>query len=531
MTPDFPILDPRGQLTPEARARLLERLKDPIWRLHHIYKIKDKAGRTIPFAPNPSQAALINSIYKHSQKLHIILKARQLGFSTLIALIFLDLAYFNEGINAAIVDQTQAAASDKLKKKVKFALENLAPELYHPPLVDNGNEIVFHNGSSIIAGKAIRGGTLQALHVSELGPIAAKDPTRSQEIITGALPAAEQGIIIIESTMDGGEGGDFYDAIDLARTTPEDQLTEKDYHFWFFPWYLDPAYTLDGPASAIPNDVHDYCDAKERELGITLSTGQRLWYAKTRAQQKLFMFREYPTTEQEAIEAPVKGAIYADLLGQIRAKGQIKDFLTDPAYPIYSVWDIGYSDDTSVWLFQLIGRDIHWLWHMSEKRLTAAEAWFKVQQTGHPITGTYLPHDAANGNAATGLSYKDALEKAGATHIRIIPRTKDIFAGINAAMGVIPRSLFHKTNCAQGLKALQAYHTEEDGSSPVHDWSSHTADAFRYGAEAISLGLIKTDTARRLVRDLDRYAIGGPPGIVDLDALRPLRSQVEPLLN
>jgi len=50
--------------------------------------------------------------------------------------------------------------------------------------------------------------------------------------------------------------------------------------------------------------------------------------------------------------------------------------------------------------------------------------------------------------------------------------------------------------------------------------SEYSADAFRYGAEAITLGLIKTDDARRLLRDLDRHAMAGPHGLVDLDALR-----------
>jgi len=500
----------------------IARCKDPVWRLHNLYRITDKSGREIDFVPTPPQAQLIDAIYKQGKKRHIILKARQLGFSTLIDLILFDAAYWTENTSAAIVDQTQAAASKKLTEKIKFAFERLPQSLRKDPIRSNDSEIAWDFGSSIIAGKGIRGGTLQWLHISEWGPIAYEDPKRSEEIKTGALPAAKEGVIIIETTFKGGKGGDFYKMITTAQETPEDQRTEHDYHFWFFPWYLDNTYTLEGPASAIPQDIHAYFDQNERDLGRTFTQGQRLWYHKTKQEQGIFMLREYPTTVEEAYAAPVEDSIYSDTISKIRAAGQIKDFLTDPAYPVYSCWDIGYGDATSVWLFQLIGRDVHWLWHLSEKNLSAAESWRLVEQTGLALAANYLPHDAANHSAITGLSYRDALQKAGATNIRIIPRTKDIFVGINAAKDILPRSLFHKTHCATGLAALEAYHIKKSTGLPEHDWSSHTADAFRYGAEAIQLGLIKTADTRRLIRDLDRHAMGAGPhgGVVDLDALR-----------
>jgi len=511
------------RLSPEAHAALAQKMKDPVWRLHHAYKITDKHGRETRFVPTAPQSQLIDAIYRQGQKRHVILKARQLGFSTLIDLILFDAAYWTKNTHAAIVDQTQADASAKLKTKIRFAFDRLPPEFQNQPTISSGSEIAWDFGSSITAGKAIRGGTFQYLHVSELGAIAYEDSKRADEIITGALPAAEQGIIVIEATFKGGKGGRFYELIKRAQETPAEERTEHDYRFWFFPWYLDKSYTLEGPESAVPREVNDYLDEKEQELGITFTAGQRLWYAKTKAQQGIFMLREYPTTVDEAYAAPVEDSIYSDTISKIRANGQIRDFLTDPAYPVYSAWDIGFSDATSVWLFQLIGRDVHWLHHLSGNNLSAAESWRLVEATGIPISANYLPHDAANHSAITGLSYKQALENAGATNLRIIPRTKDIFVGINAAKDILPRSLFHKTHCANGIAALESYHIKKSTGLPEHDWSSHTADAFRYGAEAIALGLIKTATGRRLVHDLDRYQLGtaaGPRGAIDLDALR-----------
>jgi len=502
-------------LTPLTQGEIdayLTRCKDPIFRLHNLYRITDKHGKEIPFRPTPPQAQLIDAIYRNGQKRHIILKARQMGFSTLIDLILFDAAYWNKGTNAAIVDQTQADASTKLENKIKFAFDRLPPELRDNPIRSNGSEIAWNFGSTITAGKHVRGSTLQLLHISEWGPIAHEDPKRSEEIKTGALPAAENGIIIVETTFKGGKGGHLYEMIKAAQETPPQHRTAKDFHFHFFPWYLDTGYTLDGDPRMIPAEVNDYLDQKQRELGLTFTTGQRLWYYKTKAEQGIFMFREYPTTPEEAFIAPIEGAVYGDIISKIRANGQIRDTLRDTAYPVYSVWDIGWNDSTSVWLFQIIGGDVHWLWHMRDRQLTAAEAWARLVQTGIPIAASILPHDADNTAAATGLSYRQALHNAGAISTIVLPRPREIWTGINAARDILHRSYFHKTNCATGLEALEAYHTRDDSKGgsvskePVHDWSSHDADAFRYGAEAIKLGLVKTLDARRLNSRLERTA-------------------------
>jgi len=499
-------------MTPQQKAQLVQKCRDPVWRLHNLYRITDKHGHEIPFVPNPPQAQLIDGIYRKGQKRHIILKARQMGFSTLIDIMLLDAAHWRYNTSCAIVDQTQAAASAKLKTKIRFALDKLPHQLRDTPTIANGSEIAFANGSSIIAGKHVRGGTLQWLHVSEWGPIAHEDPKRSEEIKTGALPAAENGIIIIETTFKGGKGGHLYEIIKTAQETSTQQLTSKDFVFHFFPWYLDAGYTLEGDPSMIPREVNDYLDEKERELGLTFTTGQRLWYYKTKAEQGIFMFREYPTTPEEAFMAPVEGAIYGDIISKIRSNSQIRDYLRDPAYPVYSVWDIGWNDSTSVWLFQIIGGDIYWLWHMRERRLTAAQAWQRLVQTGIPIAASILPHDADNTTAAAGLSYRAALHNAGATNTIVLPRPREIWTGINAARDCLHRSHIHKTHCAAGIEALEAYHTRDDSKGgsvsrePVHDWSSHDSDAFRYGAEAIKLGLVKTLDARRLGSHLEHTA-------------------------
>lgn len=515
-----------SQLNDSEKAELIEKLSDPVWRLHNLYRIVDKKGREIPFVPTPEQAAIIHAVYVLKQRRHVILKARQLGFSTLIAIMILDASYFGENVAASVIDQTQAHASEKLKK-VRFAYEKMGP-LRERVLLDNAREMEFGNGSHISAGKNARGVTNQWLHISEWGPIAHEDPKRSEEIKTGALPTAENGIIFVESTFKGGKGGHFYEVLKTAMETPEAHRTAKDFRFWFFPWYLDKGYTLEGDAAAIPAAVLAYFVQKETELGLTFTTGQKLWYAKTKAEQGIFMFREYPTTVEEAMRAPVDGSIYGDIIVSLRGKGRIIPYEWERGSPVFSAWDLGWDDSTSVWLWQILGRDVHWIWHTRQRGKTAAEMAQLIRQSDIPVAAHYLPHDGTTKNPGTGTDYKGELTKAGLFNIIRVPRIPDLWIGINQLRDLLHRSWFRLPSCEAGLEALEAYHTKDTSSGgvitkePVHDWASHDSSAARTVAEALNLGLVTPAVARKAVEANPRFPDGS---VVDPEAVAAVRQR------
>jgi phage terminase large subunit len=210
--------------------------------------------------------------------------------------------------------------------------------------------------------------------------------------------------------------------------------------------------------------------------------------------------REYECS----FEAPIPGSIYGDILSKMRGNGQVKDFLVDSAYPVFAAWDIGWSDETSVWLFQIAGREVLWLWHTRQKHKTAAQMVKIVTESGIPITGNFLPWDSRATAASVGVSYKSECEKAGLMNVKVMPPTREIWAGINASRDILSRSYFRIPACSQGLEALSAYQSKETVSGgaisaePLHNWASHDADSFRYACEAISLGMVKTPAARRM---------------------------------
>jgi len=504
------------EITPSDLALLREKLSDPVWRICHLYQITDKKGRRVPFRPTPYQMQLIEAVYVWGVKRHIILKARQMGFSTLIAIIIFDALYWGENIQASIVDQNQVSASEKLTKKIRFAYENLPALLKMKCTQDSATVMQWANGSSVNAGKKARGGTNQFLHVSEWGPIAHEDPKRSEEIRTGALPTAEEGVIFVESTFKGGKGGDFYDLIKRAQEVNPSQVTEKDFMFWFFPWFEDQGYTMEGDFSLIPQEITKYFSELEKETGRTFTPGQMLWYWKTAQTYGIFMRREYPSTVAEALSAPVEGAIYADIIAKLRTLGCITRFEYEHGAPVYAAWDIGWNDTSVVWLFQVLGREIHWVYHVERRHATASEMANILRSTGIPVAANYLPHDAGNGNSATGTTYRAELEKAGMVNCYLVPRSVNRWSGINALRELLQRSRFNAGACADGLQALESYHVKDATSGgviskePVHDWSSHSSDAARIVAEALTLGMVRAPAGfgrKKVLRPGEMYSM------------------------
>src|SRR4051812_49301533 len=136
---------------------------DPRWRLSNLYWITDAAGNKVKFRPNGPQQKFLDEI--HNQ--NIILKARQLGITTLCCLIYLDACLFTPNTRAAIIAHRMDDAKVIFRDKVKFPYDNLDPALRAqlPVVQDSADTLTFSNNSSIRVSVSARSGTLQYLHV------------------------------------------------------------------------------------------------------------------------------------------------------------------------------------------------------------------------------------------------------------------------------------------------------------------------------------------------------------------------------
>jgi hypothetical protein len=474
----------------EAPPELREgsQLGDRLWRLNNLYTIQDKTGRRIPFHLNWAQTELLSGLHECS----LILKARQLGFTTFVQIFMLDACLFNSNIRAGTIAHRLDDARVIFRDKVKLPYDCLPDMLKaaRPITRDSADELVFSNNSSIRVSTSMRSGTLQFLHISEYGQLCSRFPDKAREIRTGALNTVQAGqVIFIESTAEGREGH-FYDLCEAAQAKQRmgAPLTALDFKFHFFPWWKAPEYALHPTGVVIDEQFKTYFDKLEATAGVVLTPAQQAWYQKKAETQLADMKREYPSTPEEAFEASVEGAYYSELIAAAELQGRIGEFPAIQGVPVDTAWDIGIGDETTIWFVQRLGsrnrlvgfyaRSGEGLRHYVDvvNRMARERGW----KLGDPL----WPHDGANREWGSGKSRREMFQEHTGRYPRIVP-TLTLDDGIAAVRAILPSCEFDAGPCAEGLKALRAYRKEWDEErgtwrdKPRHDWASHGADAFR----------------------------------------------------
>lgn len=469
-----------------------DQLADWRWRLSNLYWIVDERGQRVPFEPRPAQLDLLENLHG----LDIILKARQLGFSTLVDLMMLDACVFNADQRAGIIAHNLQDVQVMFRDKVKFPYDNLdeAIRRANPATQDAANSLAFANNSSIRVGTSMRSGTLQYLHVSEYGKLCAKFPEKAREVRTGALNAVHAGqCLIIESTAEGQEGH-FYELCEAARQLRDrdEPLSALDFRFHFYPWHLDDRYRMD-PIRPETEEERAYFKRLETESGISLTKEQRAWYIAKATQQGEDMQREFPSTPDEAFAASIEGAYYASQFRKIDREQRICAVPPREGARVDTWWDLGLNDTMAIWWIQWVDRELHVLDYYEnsgEGLAHYAEILTEKQKEREWLYGRHLwPHDGSHrvmdehGRKRTeimvGLGYRVEVMERG-----------DVLDGIEASRDLLSISWFDRGHCSEGVKRLRHYRKqwdEERGTwknRPLHDTNSHAADAFRTGAMA-----------------------------------------------
>lgn len=312
----------------EQIAYIKAHLSDVWWRLNNLYKIVNEEGELVTFRMRPAQRELFQNMHYRN----IILKARQLGFSTGIDIYLLDQALFNKNLSCGIIAQDLPAAGEIFSTKISIPFDNLPVWLRATFQIStrregaNGGHIEFAHGSKIRVSTSFRSGTVQRLHISEHGKICAKYPAKAKEVRTGTLNAIKDGcIVFIESTAEG-VGGDFHTmstrAMDLGQLNLP--LTSQDYKFHFFAWWQDPKYQTSVPTGGLRLSKYhqEYFAAVEQTMGITLLDEQKQWYIRKEIEQQEEMKQEFPSTPSEAFLTSGRRVFAA--INVMQAEGQCK---------------------------------------------------------------------------------------------------------------------------------------------------------------------------------------------------------------
>ena len=473
----------------------IAKFRDKLWRVNHLYFITDKNGQKVRFKMNAEQLAY----YDDEHNRNVILKARQLGFTTEMCILQLDCAIF-ENKKCALIAHTLHDAKRLFREKVQFAYEHLHDTIKqaNPLRNETKEELVFDKGGSITVSTSFRGGTLQRLHVSEFGKICAKYPDKAREIVTGAFEAVPlNGKLTLESTAEGRQGY-FFEYCQIAEKLQlaQKDLTAQDWKFFFFSWWQNPDYQM--PAVELPERLVSYFNELKSKHGISTTAEQQAWYYAKEKTLGDDMKREYPSIPSEAFEQSIEGAYYAQQFNYLYTHNRIVESLPNNDHlPVSSYWDLGVSDSTTIWFVRKVGTEYHIIDYY-ENSGEGLNHYLKVlKDKGYQYEKHVAPHDvdnrslgAENAKSLRELAREGYLIDGERYSIKfdVVPRTSNVNADIEQVRQILKQCCFDSVKCEQGLKALESYKKawdEKNGvwrDKPLHDWSSHGSDAFRYFA-------------------------------------------------
>lgn len=199
--------------------------------------------------------------------------------------------------------------------------------------------------------------------------------------------------------------------------------------------------------------------------------------------RKMMPANEYEQEMECSFEAAITGAYFAQELTAADKAGRITSVPHDPMLKTHTAWDLGIADSMSIWFFQSVGRELRVIDYYEASGYGLDHYVKTLQSKGYLYGSHYGPHDIQVRELGTGKSRWEVAKGLGVTFT--VVKQMEVADGINAARMTIPRMWFDKQKTATGLDALRQYREKIDekrqvSMGPLHDWTSHAADAFRY---------------------------------------------------
>ena len=470
------------------------RLKDKTWRINHLYKIRNKGGDLIQFRLNRAQ----KHYHENKARRNLILKSRQLGFTTYEAIDALDDTLFTPNKDSLMIAHNLEAGESIFTKKIVFAWEKLPLELRELYGLDNktSKTLKFDFGkergfSSIAVDTSGRSGTYQRVHVTELADISKKYPKKVPDIIGGTIPAIPAtGSVDIESTSQGASG-EFFDMYMEAYERGDPQVPQQ-YKAHFYNWTWD-----DDEMSRIEREIpceemeqgqkfKEYAE-KHNLTQLQITYYYQRWQSLNKNWNELK--REYPTTAMEAFDAVAEGTFYGVTVGAMEERGQVGVYPWQRSLKVHTCMDLGVGKNLVVGFYQRdtgtnrVYRIDSW---QGDKSDGLPEAIAVIKSKPYVYGKHFAPHDIETTDIGTGKTRWETARALGIT-FTLVPDLS-LEDGINAVPLFLDRLFVDKEKNKLWLRAMKAYGREWDEKrgmykdEPLHDWASHWADETRYAA-------------------------------------------------
>lgn len=241
-----------------------------------------------------------------------------------------------------------------------------------------------------------------------------------------------------------------------------------------------------------PRGLNHFADTWERAqsdpdwLTVELKASETgLLPASELADARKEMSEEQYLAEFEcSFAASVIGAYFGKEMQAAQNDGRICRVPHQPEVGVDTWWDLGVADATAIWFTQSVGREVHVIDYY-EQSGEGLPHYAKVLQERGYVYGTHnAPHDIMVRELGSGRSRLEIAKDLGIRFV-VVPDI-GLMDGIDAARSFLARCWFDRDKTERGRLALTSYRKRWDEKRrmfedrPLHDWSSHAADSWRY---------------------------------------------------
>ena len=224
------------------------------------------------------------------------------------------------------------------------------------------------------------------------------------------------------------------------------------------------------------------------EEGATITAIRRAMEDdKAQIAMGLMLQSEYDQEWYLSPSAAIKGAYYGKLLEDAIKEGRVGRVPYDPALKVHDVWDLGKGPRMSVGMFQKFGRSMQMIdYHQGTESDGIPQVIAELQKKPYVWGKHFAPHDVRATDLSTGKTRIETASKLG-WMFDVVPEI-GVDDGINAGRLLFPRLWIDESKCQQFIDAVGQYRQEWDPKkgmfrdAPLHDWTSHPADMYRYAA-------------------------------------------------
>jgi len=190
---------------------------------------------------------------------------------------------------------------------------------------------------------------------------------------------------------------------------------------------------------------------------------------------------EYDQEYECSWDAAIRGAYFASSMDESR----ITSLVYDETKLVHCSFDLGMSDSTAVWFFQLEGEKVRVIDHQEYQSTGIPDIVRDLRKKPYNYGPMIFPNDVMVASLSTGNTRKRTLEALG-VEVVVAPKCMDLVGDIDVTRSFLKNVWFDKDKCRHGIEALRQYRNEWIEKRgvlslrPLHDWCSHSSDAMRY---------------------------------------------------